>query len=55
MNRSKIVFEDQGTTKVLKGFIEDLDQDLIKVLTVEGNVYVSKKHITFIRELGDNE
>ena len=51
MKRCKIVFNDQGTTKVLKGFVEDLDQDLIKVLTVEGNIYVNKKNITFIKEL----
>jgi len=47
----KVVFEDNGTTKVVKGHIEDLDKELLQVQTNTGSLYISKKHITFIKEL----
>lgn len=48
----KVVFEDDGVTKVIRGHIHDLDDVLLAVKTRDGNtVYINKECITFIKEM----
>ena len=49
--RYKVVFKDGLSEKVAKGFVEDPDADFVKVTGVDGSIYISKKHIVFMREI----
>ena len=50
--RFKIVYQDDGINKTAKGYCDNPDVDFIKVTSFEGTIYINKKHIVFMRELG---
>ena len=53
MKRYKIVFNDQGTEKVVFGDTDpDTDNSLLKVFSDNGNlIYINRESIVFMREL----
>lgn len=52
MARSKVLFNDEGTTKRLDGEVDVNDSELVKVTVDDGRVlYVHKSKIIFIKEL----
>jgi len=48
--KRKVVFKDGDRQKVVHGYVSDLDQDLIKVSSFDGDIYIGKKSIIFIRD-----
>lgn len=52
MTKSKVIFDDQGTTKRVDGEVDISDNDLVKIIADDGRLlYVNKKAILFIKEL----
>ncbi len=53
MGKTKLVYIDNGTTKLLFGKIESEDNFFIKFITEDGKVFrINKNYIVSIKEFG---